>query len=133
LAPNIALGLRTPPGGGAACKMVLAEPSWSQTALAPQTGAVCAILRAEAKPGRSEDFAALMSDLAHSVRAEEPGCESYIVTRAMGSPAHFAIHARFADWDAFEAHPDTPHMRRIAQRINALLAAPLAMELFLAV
>lgn len=113
--------------------MVLAEPSWSRTALAPQTGGVCAVLRAQTKPGRDEDFAALMGDLAHSVRAEEPGCASYLVTRSMGSHGHFAIHAQFVDWAAFEAHPDTPHMRRIAQRLSALLVAPIEMELFLAV
>lgn len=88
-------------------------------------------MRAETLRGADEEFAALMSDLAHQVRSEEPGCESYIVTRAMGSPSHFVIHARFSDWRAFEAHPDTPHIARYAARLNALLASPIAMEIFL--
>jgi len=111
--------------------MGLAEPSRAQAALAPQVGNVCAILRAETRAGRDEDFAAVMSDLAHHVRADEPGCESYVVTRAMGSPAHFAIHARFKDWRAFEAHADTAHLSRLMPRLNSLLVAPMAMEIFL--
>jgi len=111
--------------------MGLAEPSRARPALAPMQGNVCAILRAETRAGFDQEFAALMSDLAHHVRSDEPGCESYVVTRAMGSPAHFAIHARFRDWRAFEAHADTAHLSRLMPRLNALLVAPLAMEIFL--
>ena len=73
---------------------------------------------------------ALLSDLAHRVRAEEIGCESYVVTRAMGSSEHFVIHARFSDWASFEGHPDTPHFKRFMPRLNALLASPVAMEIY---
>lgn len=91
------------------------------------------MLRAQTKPGRGNELAAVLSDLAHHVRADEPGCESYTVTRAMGSQAHFAVHARFSDWRAFEAHAETPHIVRLRARLNALLAAPIAMEIFLEV
>jgi quinol monooxygenase YgiN len=112
--------------------MGLPEPR-QRLALAPQTSSVCAVLKAETKPGADGDFALLISDLAHHVRNEEPGCQSYVVTRAMGSPRHFAIHTRFDDWQAFEAHADTQHMAKLMPRLNALLAAPLAMEIFLEV
>jgi quinol monooxygenase YgiN len=81
--------------------------------------------------GADEEFAALMSDMAHHVRSDEPGCDSYIVTRAMGSSAHFAVHARFSDWAAFEAHADSAHITRLGPRLKALLASPIAMEIFL--
>jgi quinol monooxygenase YgiN len=113
--------------------MGLAEPSRLEPASAPMEGVVCAILRAEARRGFDDEFAALMNDLAHLVRTEEPGCESYVVTRAMGSLAHFVMHARFSNWRAFEAHADTPHLTRLMPRLNALLAAPIAMEIFLEV
>lgn len=96
-------------------------------------GAVCAIVRAQSREGAGVEFAALLSDLAFSVRADEDGCTSYVVTRMMGSPEHFAVHARFRDWRAFEQHAETPHLSRLMPRINALLAAPFSMEIFLEV
>jgi quinol monooxygenase YgiN len=93
--------------------------------------AVCAVMRAETHEGRDNEFASLMSDLAFQVRTEEPGCSSYVVTRAMGSRQHFAIHAHFDDWAAFKDHAETPHLSRLLPRLNALPAAPLAMEIFL--
>jgi quinol monooxygenase YgiN len=96
-------------------------------------GAICAIVRAETRDGAGAEFMALLSDLAHRVRAEEERCVSYVVTRAMGSPQHFAVHARFADWTAFEDHAETAHLKRLLPRINALLASPIAMEIYLEV
>jgi quinol monooxygenase YgiN len=52
------------------------------------------------------------------------------VTRAIGSPHHFAVHARFADWSAFKGHAETPHLERALPRLNALLASPIAMEIY---
>jgi quinol monooxygenase YgiN len=95
--------------------------------------AVCAVMRIETQPGRDDEFAALMTDLAFQVRSEEPGCSSYVVTRAMGSREHFAIHAQFENWAAFEEHAETPHLDRLLPRLTALLASPVAMEIFLAV
>lgn len=97
----------------------------------PPPGAVCAIVRVETLSGKSGEFASILSDLAHRVRNEEDGCTSYHVTRAMGSIDHFAVHARFEDWAAFEGHAETPHLKRALPRINALLASPIAMELYL--
>ncbi|MGD9980759.1 MAG: putative quinol monooxygenase [Hyphomonadaceae bacterium] len=104
-----------------------------QRRAATPEGAVCAIVRAETRKGAGAEFAALLSDLAYSVRADEDGCTSYVVTRMMGSPEHFAVHARFTDWRAFEQHADTSHLKRLMPRINALLAAPFSMEIFLEV
>ncbi|MCC6789858.1 MAG: antibiotic biosynthesis monooxygenase [Hyphomonadaceae bacterium] len=97
----------------------------------PPQGAVCAIVRVETLSGKSGEFASILSDLAHRVRNEEDGCTAYHVTRALGSSDHFAVHARFEDWAAFKGHADTAHLKRALPRINALLAAPIAMELYL--
>jgi quinol monooxygenase YgiN len=96
-------------------------------------GAICTVVRAQARAGTDAEFAALLSDLAFSVREDERGCTSYVVTRAMGSPEHFAVHARFANWRAFERHAETAHLKRLMPRIDALLASPLAVEIFLEV
>jgi len=109
-----------------------AEPSQARAAaVTARPRAVCAVLRAEAREGVDKQFQSLLSDLAHRVRAEEIGCESYVVTRALGSSEHFVIHARFSDWASFEGHPDTPHFQRLMPRLNALLASPVAMEIYL--
>jgi quinol monooxygenase YgiN len=108
-----------------------AEPSQFEPSLVPRARAVCAIFHAETKEGADDAFARLVSDLAHTVRADEPGCESYVATRAMGSMRHFVMHARFLDWAAFEDHADTAHMRRLMPRLSALLVQPLAMEIYL--
>lgn len=97
------------------------------------TAAVCAVVRVETRNGVGPELTALLADLAHSVRAEEEGCTSYAVTRVLGSPLHYAVHARFRNWDAFKGHAETPHLKRLLPRINALLAAPIAMELYLEV
>ena len=99
----------------------------------PPQGPVCAIVRVETRAGVGGEFLSIVSDLAHRVRNEEDGCTSYHVTRAMGSPDHFAVHARFEDWAAFQGHADTPHLKRAMPRINALLASPFALEIYLEV
>ena len=109
------------------------EKNLDQRKRPPPKGAICAVVRAETRGGAGGEVAALLSDLAHRVRAEEDGCTSYLVTRAMGSPEHFAVHARFEDWAAFEGHAETAHLKRALPRINALLASPIAMELYLEV
>jgi quinol monooxygenase YgiN len=43
------------------------------------------------------------------------------------------VHAHFADWRAFKDHAETAHLKRVLPRINALLAAPIAMEIYLEV
>lgn len=110
--------------------MAFAEPSHSWPAAAPKARGVCAIMRAETKTGQDDAFESIIGDLAHMVRNDEPGCDSYVVTRALGSRAHFAVHARFSDWSAFEGHADTEHMQRLMPRLSALLAAPISMEIF---
>jgi len=94
---------------------------------------VCAIVRAEVRPDADAEFEALIRDLSHHVRADEDGCLSYVVTRVMGSRTHFAVHARFANFAAFEAHAETEHLDRLMPRLNALLAKPPSIELFLEV
>jgi len=103
----------------------------AEKAQARTARAVCVIARAETLPDRDEEFEALMRDLAFAVRAEEPGCMSYVITRQMGSRQHFAIHAQFSDWAAFDGHAETAHLSRALPRLTRCLAAPLSLEIFL--
>lgn len=92
---------------------------------------MCVIIRAQSRVGADEELASLLAELASRVRADEPECMSYVVTRMIGSTEHFAVHARFASWNAFNAHAETPHLSRVLPRLPALLATPISMELFL--
>lgn len=98
---------------------------------APKAASVCALVRAETKPGRADQFEALLGDFAFQVRGEERGCVSYVVTRLLGSDTHFAVHARFASWRSFQRHALTAHMKRALPRLTALLATPISLEIFL--
>ena len=110
--------------------MTRADPSCEPHTVAPTALPLCVIIRAEAKPGADGDVEALLCDLAYQVCADEPGCAAYVVTRSMGSTEHFAVHARFADWEAFNAHAETAHLARVLPRLTALLATPISMEIF---
>jgi quinol monooxygenase YgiN len=101
--------------------------------LLQEASGVCALMRAQTRPGADQEVEALLRDLSLEVRAGEPGCAAYVVTRVLGSRSHFAIHAQFADMEAFEQHAETEHLKRAMPRLSALLAAPLSMELFFAV
>jgi quinol monooxygenase YgiN len=92
---------------------------------------VCIVAKAEAKAGLDVEFEGLLSDFANAVRSDEPGCTAYSATRMMGSLTHFAVHARFADWRALEAHAETAHMKAALPRLMALLASEVSLELFL--
>jgi quinol monooxygenase YgiN len=108
-------------------------PHHSRRLRTPQEEAVCLLVRAEARAGADEEVARLLAELAEGVRADEPACTSYVVTRMMGSSTHFAVHARFVSWHAFNAHAETPHLTHVLPRLTALLATPISMELFLEV
>lgn len=95
--------------------------------------AVCLIARAEAKAEDEDEVADLLQDLAKDVRAEERGCLSFSVTRALGSSTHFAVHARFADMRAFQRHGLTRHMRKAMPELSARLVTPVSLEVFLEV
>ncbi len=98
-----------------------------------KTRALCAIVRAETRPGADARFEALLQDLAFHVAADEPGCTSFVVSRVMGSRVHFAVHARFLTWRAFRRHSETDHFNRTLPGLADLLAAPISMEIFLEV
>jgi quinol monooxygenase YgiN len=101
-----------------------------QPAPQPRHASVCLIVRAEAKAGQEERVEKLLREFAYQVRNEELGCDSYTVTRMIGSDNFFAAHARFIDFEAFRAHGETDHMHSIMARLSPHLATPFAMEIY---
>lgn len=109
------------------------EDAPSQRKPARHQGAVCVTARLEAELGGEAVIEQALAHFAAAVRVEEPGCTSYYISRQIGSNRHFAVHARFADWAAFNAHAETPHMEHALARLSPALAAPVALEIFLEV
>jgi quinol monooxygenase YgiN len=54
----------------------------------------------------------------------EPGNVAYAVRRLEGTPARFAVFERWADDEAFAAHGQTPHLRRLLDHADDLLTGP---------
>lgn len=106
---------------------ILREP---QVAKPPHSAAVCLVVRAEARNGAEDRVGKLLREFAYQVRNDELGCDSYVVTRLIGSDGHFAAHARFVDFDAFRAHGETEHLESLLGRLTPLLASPFAMEIY---
>lgn len=110
-----------------------ADPSSYKLGAPSASPGVCAVLRAEIHPGYDDEAETLLRELALKVRDSEVGCDSYVVTRMIGSRNHFAVHAHFSTLEALERHADTLHMARAMPRLSALLATPISMEIFVAV
>lgn len=94
---------------------------------------VCLLVRGEARPGADEDVERILAGFAEQVRAGEPGCRSYFITRAVGSRLHFVAHARFDGWIALRRHAASAHMQAMLPHLMANLAAPVSLEVFLEV
>lgn len=102
----------------------------AEAAKPANSAVVCVIVRAEARPGEDERIEKWLRTFAYQVRNEELGCDSYVVTRLIGSREHFAAHARFIDWDAFKLHGETAHLEELLARMSPYLASPITMEIY---
>ncbi len=94
---------------------------------------VCMLVRGEARPGADEAVEQILAAFAAKVRALEPGCRGYFITRSVGSREHFVAHARFDGWIALRRHAASAHMQEMLPHLMAELAAPVSLEVFLEV
>jgi quinol monooxygenase YgiN len=75
----------------------------------------------------AEDHVHSVEDLLKAAVAPsraEPGNVAYTVRRLEGMPARFAVLERWADDEAFAAHGQTPHLRRLLDHADDLLTGP---------
>ena len=54
----------------------------------------------------------------------EPGNVAYAVRRLAGTPTRYAVLERWADDEAFAAHGQAPHIRRLLDHADDLLTGP---------
>jgi quinol monooxygenase YgiN len=104
---------------------------------------VTLISRMNAKPGCEDALAALILDFYDEVRAAEPGCLTNIMHRgAVEAPPPsggmfsfpptprgiFIFFEVYADPEAAQHHPTTPHFARMSARLPDLIDGPVEIQ-----
>jgi quinol monooxygenase YgiN len=71
---------------------------------------VSLIFRAKMKPGKEDDAVKMMTKMAETVKANEPGALVYAFHRPQEDPSELVFFEVYADDAAFKTHSSTPHM-----------------------
>jgi quinol monooxygenase YgiN len=82
--------------------------------------AIVVIARMKAKAGREQELEAAFREMITKVRTE-PGCQQYILHRALKDPTQFAFYEVYADKEALDAHGKTPHMAEMRSKLGGLI------------
>lgn len=82
---------------------------------------VTLIAKLKAKQGHENELEAAFHDMIKKVRANEPGCLTYILNRSNDDPTMFVWFEIYADKEALDAHRKTDHMKEMGQRIANIL------------
>lgn len=72
------------------------------------------LMHVSTKPGRDDEFAALVTQLQADVRANEPGVTIFQVMRDEEDATRFVFVEVFADAAAHAAHPDMPYHKAMS-------------------
>jgi len=67
------------------------------------------------KSGRMDDVAAALQRMGPLVKAHEPGCTTYQVSRSTDRPDLFMLYEIYKDEAALQAHRATPHFKEIIE------------------
>ena len=73
------------------------------------------------KPDSEAEFETVAQEMVAAVKANEPGCLLYILTRS-AEPQTYVILERYADQAASDAHVASAHFREIGPRMGPFLA-----------
>lgn len=87
---------------------------------------VVATLRAQA--GKETELAEACKELARQVREKEEGCLMYIAHQSVEEPGKIVFFEKYRDVDAQKTHRHTPYFREAGLRFQALLAAPIEVQ-----
>lgn len=77
----------------------------------------------KAKAGSESQFEAAALQLVAAVRANEPGCLLYTLSRG-DAPDTFVFMERYADEDALKAHRGTEHFKTLGRAMGAFMEGP---------
>jgi quinol monooxygenase YgiN len=73
--------------------------------------------------GKNAEFEAVFSELAASVRANEPGNEFYSLTQSKTNPQVYRVLERYVDQTALDAHGKTDYFLAAGPKLAPCLAA----------
>lgn len=82
--------------------------------------AIVIIARMKAKAGREQELEKAFREMITKVRTE-PGCEQYILHRALKDPTQFAFFEVYKDKEALDFHGKTPHMAEMRSKLGDLI------------
>lgn len=78
----------------------------------------------QAQPGKGDEVLGLLERMAAEVRAHEPGCRTYEVSRGREDGDAFLLYEVYVDETAVSAHRATPHFQQyVLDSILPLLAS----------
>src|SRR5215469_7412196 len=78
------------------------------------------IARMKAKPGCEQQLEQAFREMITKVRTE-PGCEAYVLHRAVKDPTQFAFFESYKDKEALDFHGKTPHMAEMRGKLGGLI------------
>jgi quinol monooxygenase YgiN len=77
----------------------------------------------KAKAGQEEQFQAAALKLVAAVRANEPGCLLYTLSKGE-QPSTFVFMERYASEEAMQAHRATEHFKTLGRAMGAFMDGP---------
>jgi quinol monooxygenase YgiN len=77
----------------------------------------------KAKAGQEEQFQAAALNLVAAVRANEPGCLLYTLSKGE-QPSTFVFMERYASEEAMQAHRATEHFKTLGRAMGAFMDGP---------
>ena len=77
----------------------------------------------KAKQGQEAQFQAVALELVAAVRANEPGCLLYTLSKG-DDPSTFVFMERYADDEALATHRGTQHFKRLGRAMGAFMDGP---------
>jgi quinol monooxygenase YgiN len=81
---------------------------------------IVVVARIKAKAGSEQKLEEAFRSMIGKVRAE-PGCEQYILHRALKDPTQFVFFEVYKDKEALDFHGKTPHMAELGKSMRELI------------
>lgn len=99
-----------------------------------QTDIVTVVAKIYPKPGKEEDVAALLVQMAQAVTRHEPDCIVYRPHRLAGNAAGavFLFYEQYRSMGAFDFHRTAPHLADSRGRMKDLVTRPTEVEFYTA-
>ena len=79
------------------------------------------IANIKVKDGQQEAFEAVFRELAPAVRANEPGCMLYTLTRKQGSTTDYVVMEQYKSQADVDAHGKSAHFTTFAPKMGPCL------------